>query len=189
MTSQFQQCKSDIMANISEIDETFMMKIVQAIPETISCQELYDFFDGLLEILLGRFPDQTRQFMPQWLVYRIAGFEKDTTAWPAKCLDLIDMVNRKLLKSQGSNNFCRVNYNGPGVKMLQTMKNQLTMISELKENYNVQLSFDQYNELMTHTVWQCELVKERVSGTVTTVISTFCNFLSDDLLKLPNLVK
>ena len=52
--------------------------------------------------------------------------------------------------------------------MLQTMKNQLTMISELKENYGVQLTFDQYNELMTNAVWQCELVKERVSGKVTT---------------------
>ena len=162
-TSQYQLCKAEIIAHIGQMDESFMLEIVQNIPNHINCHDLYDFFDELLGVLLGRFPTKIRQLMPHWLVGRITAFENDVTAWPKKCLELIDMVEKTLTYSSDSIKFSRVSHSRNGIKVLQTMKNQLSTLAELKEKYAISVTFDDFNTLLLSPIWQLGLVRSKIS--------------------------
>jgi len=162
---QYQLCKAEIISHISDMDEQFLMSVVQSIPESITCHDLCSFFDQLLAVLLSRFPNKVRQLMPQWLVGRITAFESDSTAWPSKCLELINMVYETTVSDTGGAvNFTRVGHCGTGVKVLQSMKNQLTTLVELKENYDVTVSFKDFNNLLLNPIWQLELISMKISS-------------------------
>ena len=61
-------------------------------------------------------------------------------------------------------NFTRVGHCGTGVKVLQSMKNQLTTLVDLKDNYGVTVSFKDFNNLLLNPIWQFELIRMKISN-------------------------
>lgn len=79
-------------------------------------------------------------------------------AWPTQCLDLISMVHRDLSKFDEDalkwGDLWR-----KGISQLVVLRSHLSCIADLKEKYNIRITFQQFNEFLLHSRWEVKLVE------------------------------
>ena len=85
------------------------------------------------------------------------------------------MVEQTLTNTSDSIKFTLVGYSRNGVKVLQTMKNQLSTLAELKEKYAISVTFDDFNTLLLSPIWQLELVRSKISSAKPNEIGALLN--------------
>lgn len=151
--------KNELIKHIQDLDEESVGKTFFAITKDVKYQNLSMFLDGLLPVLMLNFQASIRTFLPKWIVERVTAFEtSDPKAWPTQCLDLISMIHRDL-STFDENAVKPGDLWRKGISQLVVLRSHLYCIADLKEKYNIRITFKQFNEFLLHSRWEIKLVE------------------------------